>query len=127
MVRISKVASHNVAVMLSAPHNDTLIWDNNMCRSKPIRDHSRCGVQRSASFLLPLLVAELSLSTGSTEPADLQAELHPEDQQPSFKTCLAHHDGTYHERKSQQHPFINIYEEPAPDQGPIMKECVFRD
>ena len=127
VVRISKVAGHNLVVMLPVPQNDTLIWDNNMCRSKPIRYHSRRGVQRIASLLLPLLVTGLSLSTCSTEPADLQAELYPEDQQPYFKTCPAHDDGTYHERKLQQHLFIDICEEPAPDQGPVVEEWFVRE
>ena len=98
-----------------------------MCRSKPITGHSRRGVQRSVSLLLPLVVAGLGVSACSTEPADLQSELYPEAQQPYFKTCLARHDGTYHERESQQHQFIDIYEEPAPDQGPITDECVVRE
>ena len=98
-----------------------------MCRSKPIQDHSRRGVQRSVSLLFPLVVAGLTLSACSTEPADLQVELYPEDQQPFFKTCLARSDGTYHERVLQQHRFIDIYEEPAPDQGPITDECVVRE
>ena len=98
-----------------------------MCRSKPTRHHSRRGVQRIASFLLPLLVAGLSLSTCSTEPAGLLAELYPGDQQPYFKTCLARHDGTYHEMKLQQHRFIDFYEEPAPDQGPKVEGCIVRE
>ena len=98
-----------------------------MCRPKPITGHSQRGGQRSVSLLLPLVVAGLSLSAYSTEPADLQSELYPEAQQPSFKTCLARHDGTYHERELQQHRFIDIYEEPAPDQGPITDECVIRE
>ena len=127
MVLISTVAGHNVVIILPAPHNDMLTWDHNMCRSKPITGHSRRGVKRSVSLLLPLLIAGLSLSACSTEPADLQSELYPEDQQPYFKTCLASHDGTYHERELQQHRFIDIYEEPARDQGPITDECVVRE
>ena len=121
------MTGHNVAVMLSAPHNDTLIWDHNMCRSKLIANHSRRGVQQSVSLVLPLVVEGLSLSACSTELADLQAELYPEDQQPYFKTCLARHDGTYHERELQQHRFIDIYQEPVPEQGPITDECVVRE
>ena len=98
-----------------------------MCRSKPITGHSRRRAQRSVSLLLPPVVAGLSLSACSTEPADLQFELYPEDQQPYFKTCLARHGGTYHERELQQHRFIDIYEEPARDQGPITDECVVRE
>ena len=95
-----------------------------MRRSKPNPDHSRRGVQWTVSLLLPLVVAGLGLSACLTKPADLQAELYPEDQQPYFKTCLARHDETYHERNLQQHRFIFIYEGPAPDQGPITDECV---
>jgi hypothetical protein len=56
----------------------------------------------------------------------LQAELYPEDQQPYFKTYLARHDGTYHERELQ-HRFIDIYAEPAPDEGPMTDDCVIRE
>ena len=127
MVLISTVAGHNVAVMLPALHKDMFTWVNNMCRSKPITGHSRRGVKRSVSLLLPLVVAGLSLSACSTEPADLQFELYPEDQQPHFKTCLARYDETYHERELQQHRLIDIYEEAAPDQGPVTDECVVRE
>ena len=98
-----------------------------MCQSKPIPDHSQRGLRRSVSLLLPLVVAGLSLSARSTEPADLRTELYPEDQQPYFTTCFARHDGTYHERVSQLHRFIDIYEEPAPDQDPVTNECVVRE
>ena len=94
-----------------------------MCRSKPITGHLRRGVQRSVSLLLPLLVAGFSLSACSTESADLRCELYPEHQQPYFKTCLARHDGTYHDRELQQHQFIDIYQEAARDQGPVTDEC----
>ena len=98
-----------------------------MPRSRPNAENSRRRAPRSASLLLPLLVAGFNLSGCSTEPADLQAELYPEDQQPYFKTCLARHDGTYHERELQQHRFIDIYAEPAPDEGPITDDCVVRE
>ena len=123
VVRISTVAGHNVAVMLPVPHNVTLAWDHNMCRSTPIPDDSRRGAQRSAALPLPLLVAGHSLSCCSTEPADLQAELYPEDQQLYLKTCLSRYDGTYHERALQQHRFIDIYEEAAPNQRPMTDGC----
>ena len=98
-----------------------------MCRSKPTLDLLRRGVQLSVSLLLPLIVAGLSLSACSTEPADLQAELHPEDRQPYFKTLLARHDGTYHQRDLHQHRFIDIYKKLAPGQGPITYKCVVRE
>jgi len=72
-------------------------------------------------------VAGCNLAGCATEPPDLQAELYPEDQQPYFKTCLARHDGTYHERELQQHRFIDIYAEPAPDEGPMTDDCVIRE
>jgi len=98
-----------------------------MPRSKPIPDDSRRGAQGSAALLIQLLVAEFSLPGCSTEPADLQADLYPEAQQPCFKTCLARYDGTYRERALQQHRFIDIHEEPAPDQGPITDDGIVRE
>ena len=98
-----------------------------MPRSKPITKHPRPSPTQNNAFLLPLLVAGFSLSGCSTEPENSQAELYPEDQQPYFKTCLARHDATYHERALQRHRFIDIYEEPAPDQGPITDDCVVRE
>ena len=98
-----------------------------MPRSKPITKRPWPSPRQNNAFLLPLLVAGCSLSGCSTEPADSQAELYPENQQPYFKTCLARHDGTYHERALQQHRFIDIYEEPAADQGPITDDCVDRE
>ena len=98
-----------------------------MPRSRPNAENSRRGALRSAALLLPLLVAGFNLSGCSTEPADFQAELYPEDQQPYFKTCIARFDGTYHERELQEYRFLNIYDEPAPDQGPITDDCVVRE
>ena len=98
-----------------------------MCRSKPTADPSRRGLLRSVSLLFPLVLSGLSLSARSTELADSQAELYPKDRQPYLQTCLARHDGRYHERELQQHRFIAIYEEPAPDLGTISDECVARE
>ena len=98
-----------------------------MPRSKPNAEDPRRGAQQFSALLLPVLLAGFILSGCATEPADLQAELYPEDQQPYFKTCLARHDGTYHERELQQHRFIDIYAEPAPDEGPITDDCVVRE
>ena len=98
-----------------------------MLRSKTIAEEPRRGAQRFFALLLPFLVAGFNLSGCSTAPADLEGELYPEEQQPFFKTCLARHDGTYHERDLQQHRFIDIYAEPAPDEGPITDDCVVRE
>ena len=98
-----------------------------MPRSKPIADDSRRGAQRSSALLLPVLIAGSCLSGCSTEPTNLQAELYPEDRQPYFKTCIARLDGTYHERELQAHRFLNVYDEPTPDQGPITDGCVVRE
>ena len=98
-----------------------------MPRSRPNAEDPRRGAQQFSALLLPVLVVGFILSGCATEPADLQTELYPEDQQPYFKTCLARHDGTYHERDLQQHRFIDIYVEPAPDEGPITDGCVVRE
>ena len=98
-----------------------------MPRSKAIADKPVRGAQPFVALLAHFLVAGFNLSGCSTAPADLQAELYPENQQPYFKTCLARHDGTYHERDLQQHRFIDIYAEPAPDEGPITDDCVVRE
>ena len=63
----------------------------------------------------------------ASEPESFPAELYPEQQQPYFKTCIARNGGTYQERKLQQDPTIDIYEEPAADRGPITEECVVRE
>ena len=110
-----------------APRNNTLVWDHNMPRLRPNAKDSRRGAQQFFAQLLPLLVAECNLSGCATKPADLQAELYPEDQQPYFKTCLARHDGAYDERELQRHRFIDIYAEPAPDEGPMTDDCVIRE
>ena len=110
-----------------APRNDTLVWDHNMPQLRPNAEDPRRGAQQFFALLLPLLVAGCSLLGCASKPADLQAELYPEDQQPYFKTCLARQDGTYHERELQQHRFIDIYAEPALDEGPITDDCVIRE
>ena len=81
-----------------------------MPRLRPNAEDSRRGAQQFFALLLPLLVAGCNLTGCATKPADLQAELYLEDQQPYFKTCLARHDGTYHVRELQQHRFIDIKE-----------------
>ena len=98
-----------------------------MPRSRPNAADSRRGAHQFFALLLPLLVAVYNLSGRATEPAVFQAELYPEAQQPYFKICLARHDGTYHERELQQHRFIDIYAEPAPDEGPMTDDCVIRE
>jgi hypothetical protein len=35
--------------------------------------------------------------------------------------------GTYHERALQKHQIIDIYQEPAPDEGLMTDECVVRE
>ena len=58
----------------------------------------------SPMILRTLLFGALSLFLGcSHQSSSLQAELFPETQQPHFKTCAARVEGTYQERKLQQH------------------------
>lgn len=95
---------------------------------------SRCGILRRLQSVIVSLCrlavwigVATFLPSCATKTDPVQAELYPEEQQPYFKTCLAKHDGTYHERELQQHRFIDIYKEPAPDQGPITDDCVVRE
>ena len=61
------------------------------------------------------------------QPDSLQAELYPENQQPHFKTCAVRVGGTYHERELQKHRSIDIYREPASDEGVMTDDCVVRE
>ena len=70
-------------------------------------------------------LATLSACAGSQDP--LQPELYPETQQPYFKTCAARLGGTYQERELQRHLVVDIYQEPAPDEGPMTDECITRE
>ena len=67
----------------------------------------------------------LSACAGSQD--HLQTELYPETQQPYFKTCAARLGGTYKERELQRHLVVDIYQEPAPDEGPMTDECITRE
>ena len=71
------------------------------------------------------LTAHMTGCAIKTDP--VQAELYPETQQPHFKTCAARVEGTYRERELQKHQVIDIYLEPAPDEGPITEECIVRE
>ena len=82
----------------------------------------------SPMILRTLLFGALSPFLGcSHQSSSLQAELFPETQQPHFKTCAARVEGTYQERKLQQHLVVDIYQEPAPDQGPMTADCITRE
>jgi hypothetical protein len=71
------------------------------------------------------LTALMTSCAIKTDP--VKAELYPETQQPHFKTCAARVEGTYRERELQKHQVIDIYLEPAPDEGPITAECIVRE
>ena len=95
---------------------------------------ARCAQSTRARSLFTLLgtlpgtllgLATLSACAGSQDP--LQAELYPETQQPYFKTCAARLGGTYKERELQRHLVVDIYQEPAPDEGPMTDECITRE
>lgn len=76
------------------------------------------------AFLAATICAFLGCSN---QPDMVKAELFPETQQPHFKTCAARLGGTYKERELQRHLVVDIYKEPAPDQGPITDECITRE
>ena len=77
-------------------------------------------------FAVCIGVGSLLLSC-ATDTNPVQAELYPETQQPHFKTCAARVGGTYRERELQKHQVIDIYLEPAPDEGPMTEECIVRE
>jgi len=83
--------------------------------------------QTSRAIRRLITASFVCLAGCASEPEGFEAELYPEQQQPHFKTCIARNGGTYQERKLQQYPTIDIYEEPAADQGPITEECIVRE
>ena len=88
---------------------------------------ARSSVQTAPPVVAALLPTVLLLAGCAQQPETLQAELFPETQQPHFKTCAARLGGTYKERELQRHLVIDIYKEPAPDEGPITDECITRE
>ena len=104
-----------------------------MSIARPISARN-CSVQRRYQpvimklwqFAVCIGVGSLLLSC-ATDTDPVQAELYPETQQPHFKTCAARVGGTYRERELQKHQVIDIYLEPAPDEGPMTEECIVRE
>ena len=80
---------------------------------------------KSAPPLIWPLVVLTSACTAQNTP--LEAELFPENQLPYFKTCAARLDGTFHERALRRHQIVDIYAEPAPDEGLMTEDCVVRE
>ena len=56
-----------------------------------------------------------------------EAELFSENQLPHSETCAAWLDGTLYERALGGHQIVDIYEEPAPDEGLMTDDCVVRE
>ena len=80
---------------------------------------------KSSHKLIWALIVLTSACTAQNRP--MEAELFPENQLPHFKTCAARLDGTYHERALRRHQIMDIYEEPAPDEGLMTEDCVVRE
>jgi hypothetical protein len=78
-----------------------------------------------AQWLIWALTVLTSACTAQNQP--MEAELFPENQLPHFKTCAARLDGTFHERALRRHQIVDIYEEPAPDEGLMTEDCVVRE
>lgn len=104
-----------------------------MSIARPIDAKNR-GVQRCCqTVVVELWRFSVSIGAGSlllscaTDTDPVQAELYPETRQPHFKTCAARVGGTYRERELQKHQIIDIYLEPAPDEGPMTEECIVRE
>ena len=104
-----------------------------MSIARPISARN-CSVQRRYQpVIMKLWQLAVCIGVGSlllscaTDTDPVQAELYPETQQPHFKTCAARVGGTYRERELQKHQVIDIYLEPAPDEGPMTEECIVRE
>ena len=104
-----------------------------MSIARPISARN-CSLQRRYQpVIMKLWQLAVCIGVGSlllscaTDTDPVQAELYPETQQPHFKTCAARVGGTYRERELQKHQVIDIYLEPAPDEGPMTEECIVRE
>ena len=104
-----------------------------MSIARPISARN-CSVQRRYQpVIMKLWHSAVCIGVGSlllscaTDTDPVQAELYPETQQPHFKPCAARVGGTYRERELQKHHVIDIYLEPAPDEGPMTEECIVRE
>ena len=97
-----------------------------------------CQTKRGSTpnqFKVPLIPVERTFVVAtlfgllgcSNQPDMLKAELFPETQEPHFKTCAARLGGTYRERELQRYLIVDIYKEPATDEGPITDECITRE
>lgn len=95
-------------------------------RNSCIQRHYQPVIAQFCRFPALLSIA-YSLVSCATEADPVQTELYPETLQPHFKTCAARVGGTYRERALQKHNIIDIYLEPAPDEGPITEECIVRE
>jgi len=101
-------------------------------RLRPFQAKRDSIADRANVLLMPVgrafSVATISVFFGcSNQPDMLKAELFPETQLPHFKTCAARLGGTYKERELQRHLVVDIYREPAPDEGSITDECITRE
>ena len=104
-----------------------------MSIARPISARNYSVQRRYQPVIMKLWQLAVCIGVGSlllscaTDTDPVQAELYPETQQPHFKTCAARVGGTYRERELQKHQVIDIYLEPAPDEGPMTEECIVRE
>ena len=73
------------------------------------------------------LLLAMTLGSCARTQQDPVAEIYPEKQEPHFKTCIERNGGTYQERKLHTFLIRDIYQDPAPDKGPITEECIVRE
>ena len=116
--RVDRTAAQAVALIARAI---TLRSDDSMLTSL----YLCVRPARSAQRLIWALTVLTSACTTQNQP--MEAELFPEKQLPHFKTCAARLDGTFHERALRRHQIVDIYEEPAPDEGLMTEDCVVRE
>ena len=73
------------------------------------------------------LLLAMTLGGCAGTQQDPVAEIYPEEREPHFKTCIERNGGTYQERKLHTFLIRDIYQDPAPDKGPITEECIVRE
>jgi hypothetical protein len=73
------------------------------------------------------LLLAMTLGGCARTQQDPVAEIYPEEREPHFKTCIERNGGTYQERKLHTFLIRDIYQDPAPDKGPITEECIVRE
>lgn len=93
----------------------------------PTRASTTARLETSLKATSSCSLALLLMLSACTTPEHKHIQALYTEEEPYFKTCALRHGGTYRERELQQYPAVDIYQEPAPDAGPITEDCVVRE